>query len=63
MRQFVCAGCGYSYNTETPKEIMELEMVEMYGEVLPDDETASTCDSCYDKMKEYYANGNNRGNR
>lgn len=52
-RQFVCAGCGWEFNTETTEEEKNKEFYDEYGhsEKDSDEEVVSICDNCHVKFK------------
>ena len=59
MRQFTCAGCGFTYNTTTTPEDRDAESAALYAGT-PDEEMASTCDGCWQKSLEYIASDETR---
>lgn len=49
-RAFVCYVCGQQYRTQTTCTEMDAEVIERYGEPVPDDELVSVCDGCSDDV-------------
>lgn len=48
-RTFTCHLCGHTYRTTTTLAEMDAEVVDLYGEPVPDSELVSLCDGCYER--------------
>jgi len=55
MKEFTCAKCGESFESDWPEAEAEKEMKKNFGDV-PEEERAIVCDDCYNEFMEWYEN-------